>query len=72
MKTSQAVEIVREGRYVGEVDVTVIETESDWSPYLSIDDAEKLDGIRLALRHGDLKAAAKVGRVFEMLPVAAE
>lgn len=72
MKTSQAVEIVREGRYVGEVDVTVIETESDWSPYLSIDDAEKLDDMRLALRRGDLKAAAKVGRVFEMLPVAAE
>ena len=72
MKTSQSVEIVREGRYVGEVDVTMIETESDWSPYLSIDDAEKLDDMRLALRRGDLKAAAKVGRVFEMLPVAAE
>ena len=72
MKTSPAVEIVREGRYVGEIDVTVIETESEWSPYLSVDDAERLDQMRLALRQGDLKAATRIGRVFELMPVAAE
>ena len=72
MKTSKSVELVREGRYVAEVDVTLIETESDWSPYLGLDDAEKIEDMRTALRNRDLKAAAKLGRVYEMMPVAAE
>ena len=73
MKTmTPTTEIVREGRYVAEVDVTLIETEGGWSPYLSLDDAEKLEAVSLALKRGDLAAAQKVGRVYEMVPVAAE
>lgn len=72
MKSSQALELVREGRYVAEVEVTLIESESAWSPYLSLDDAEKLEAVRLALRAGDITKAAKHGRVFELTPVAAE
>jgi hypothetical protein len=34
------------------------------SPYLSIEDAQKLDEVREALRRGDLKTAAKLGRIF--------
>ena len=40
--------------------------------YLPAADVRKLDDVRLALRRGDLKAAAKLGRVFELRPVAAE
>lgn len=65
-------EFVHEGRYAAEVDVTLIETEGEWSPYFSLEDAEKLDAVRLALRNGDLKAAAKLARVYELRPVAAE
>ena len=72
MKTRPTVELVHEGRFAAEVDVSLIETDSDWSPYYSLDDAEKLDAVRLALRRGDLKAAAKLGRVYELKPVAAE
>jgi hypothetical protein len=72
MKTSKVVELVREGLYVAEVDVTLIETESEWSPYYSLDDAEKLDGVRFALRRGDLKAAARLGQIYELKPVPAE
>jgi hypothetical protein len=72
MKSSPAIELVREGRYVAEVDVILIETESEWSPYLSLEDAEKLDEVRLALRKGDLKSAGRLGRVYELKPVAAE
>ncbi len=72
MKSNQAIELVREGQYVAEVEVTLIETESEWSPYLSLEDAEKLDEVRLALRKGDLKSAARLGRVYELKPVAAE
>ena len=71
-KTTPAIELVREGRFAVEVDVMLIETESEWSPYFSIEDAEKLDAARLALRSGDLELAAKFGRVYELKPVAAE
>ena len=71
MKTRPTVELVHEGRYAAEVDVALIETDSEWSPYFSLEDIEKLDAVRLALRAGDLKAAAKLARVFELKPVAA-
>jgi hypothetical protein len=35
-----------------------------------LDDAEKLDEVRFALWRGDLKAAARLGRVDELTPVA--
>jgi hypothetical protein len=72
MKLRPSVEFVHEGRYVAEVEVLLIETDSEWSPYYSLEDAEKLDAARLALRRGDLGAAAKLGRIYEMKPVAAE
>jgi hypothetical protein len=72
VRSSEAVELVREGRYVAEVSVHLIETGSEWSPYLSLEDAQKLDEVRLALRRGDLKAAARLGKVYELKPVAAE
>ena len=73
MKTmTPTTEIVREGRYVAEVDVMLIETDGSWSPYLSLDDAEKLEAVSLALKRGDLAAAQKVGRIYEMVPVAVE
>jgi hypothetical protein len=63
--------LVHEGDYVAEVDVELIYTEDEWSPYLSLADAERLDAVRAALRQGDLKAASALGRVFELVPVAA-
>ena len=71
MNSKPTVEYVHEGRYAAEVDVTLIETDSEWSPYYSLDDAEKLEAVRLALRRGDLDAAGKLARVYEMKPVAA-
>jgi hypothetical protein len=71
VRSSQTVELVREGRYLAEVPVTLIETGSGWSPYFSLEDAEKLDEVRLALRRGDIGAAARLGTVYELTPVAA-
>jgi hypothetical protein len=42
-----------------------------WSPYLSLEDAKKLDAVRLALRRGEMAEAAKNGRVFELKPISA-
>ncbi len=67
---SRKIKLVHEGRYAAEVEVNLIEDESGWSPYLTIADATKLDSVRDALRHGDIAAAAKYGRVFELVPVA--
>jgi hypothetical protein len=65
------VEFIREGKYAAEVPVELIEEEGGWSPYLSLEDAKKLETVRLALRKGDLSTAAKYGRVFELLPLSA-
>ena len=69
MKTKAKTKLVHEGDFVAEVPVDLIETEDGWSPYLSVEDAKKLDEVRGALRRGDLKAAAKLGRVFRLTPV---
>jgi hypothetical protein len=61
---------VHEGQYVAEVEVALIEDETEWSPYLSIKDAYKLDDVRDALRQGDLDSAARYGRIYELRPVA--
>lgn len=42
--------LVREGDYVAEVDIELIDTGEGWSPYLSLEDAQKLDDVREALR----------------------
>jgi len=70
----QTKELVREGAYAAEVEVTLIDSESDhpWAPYLSLEDALKLDEARLALRRGDLAAGARLGRVYELKPVVVE
>ena len=63
--------LIREGRYIAEVDVKLIETDGDWSPYLSVEDSYKLDDVRNALKQGDLQAASKLARVYSLTPVAA-
>jgi hypothetical protein len=47
--------IVHEGDYVAQVDVELIYTDEGWSPYLSLEDAYKLDDVREALKRGDWK-----------------
>jgi hypothetical protein len=69
MSTKRHTKFVREGRYAAEVDVDLIEEGNGWSPYLSLDDARKLDEVREALRRGDIEAASRRARVFSLTPV---
>jgi len=69
MKQGQRTKLVHEGRYVAEVPIELIVTDEGWSPYLSLDDAYKLDQVRDALRRGDIEQAAKWGSVFTLTPV---
>jgi hypothetical protein len=69
MMTRSHTKLIHEGHYVAEVDVELIEGDNGWSPYLSLEDARKLDEIRKALRREDLKYASRLARVFELTPV---
>ena len=64
--------IVREGNYVAEISIELIETDEDWSPYLSLEDAQKLDEVREALRQGDVKTASKKAKIFILKPIAVQ
>ena len=70
MRTRHHTKLVHEGNYVAEVEVDLIETDSGWSPYLSLEDAYRVDDVRDALRSGDVKAACRLARVFTLTPVA--
>ena len=71
MTSKRKTKYIHEGRYVAEVDVNVIEDETSWSPYLTVEDATRLDQVRAALRVGDLKIAATMSRVYTLEPIAA-
>jgi len=64
VKKRRHVKLVHEGLFVAEVEVELIESDDCWAPYLSLEDAYKLDDVREALRLGDITAAAKFGRVY--------
>jgi hypothetical protein len=71
MNTRSTRKLVREGDLVAEVEVSLLEAEGGWAPYLSLDDAYKLDDVRDALRTGDVKRAAQLAtRVYRLTPVA--
>ena len=61
--------LVHEGQYVAEVDIKLIDTDEGWSPYLTLEDAKKLDDVRDALRRGDIKSASRLAQVYSLTPV---
>jgi hypothetical protein len=70
MSTRATKRLVREGDFVAEVDVHLIETDGGWAPYLSLDDAYRLDDVREALRSGDLRRASQLASgVYKLTPV---
>ena len=71
MKNRTSAKLIREGRYIAEVDVELIEMDDEWSPYLSLEDSYKLDEVRKALQAGNLQTAASLAHVFSLTPVAA-
>ena len=70
MTKKPCTKLIHEGRYVAEVDIELLRTEDEWSPYLSLDDAYKLDDVRQALSKGDIESASKHSRVYTLTPVA--
>ena len=62
--------IIHEGQYIAEVDVELIETEDEWSPSMSVEDAYKLDDVREALIKGNIRKASQYSKVYTLTPVA--
>ena len=71
METRKHTKLIHEGKYVAEVEVQLINTDKGWSPYISMDDAMKLDAVREALRDEDLEMAKKLAKIYLLSPVAA-
>jgi hypothetical protein len=71
MATKKINKMVHEGQYVAEVEVELIQSDDAWAPYLSVEQARRLDEVRMALRRGDISGAAKLARVYRLTPVTA-
>jgi hypothetical protein len=71
MNTRKLVKLLHEGKYAAEIEVEIVDSEEGWAPYISLDDALKLDLVRNALRSGDLATALQYGKVYKLSPVAA-
>ena len=69
MNNRHSIKLVHEGQYIAEVDIELIEEDTGWSHYLSIEDAQKLDEVRQALRRGDIRSAGRPVRVYTLTPV---
>jgi hypothetical protein len=62
--------LIRQGDYMAEIEVTLTYTDHDWSPHLSLPEAEKLDHLRRALQQDDLKAAGQLARIYQLTAIA--
>ena len=72
MHSRKHTKMIYEGQYVAEVEVTLINTtDDDWAPYLSLEDALKIDAIREALRNNNLTSAKKSAKIYRLSEVAA-
>lgn len=70
MEKNYRKKLIHEGPFMAEVDVEYLDSDDAWSPYLSVEDAIKLDNVREALRGGHVDEAARFAKVYELRPVA--
>lgn len=69
MKKRNQIKNIREGKYLAEVSVELLETNESWSPYLSLQDAYKLDDVREALQKKDLERAMGLAKIYTLKPI---
>lgn len=63
--------LVREGDLAAEVSVRLHDDAGEWSPALSLEDADKLDELRRALQSGDVGRASQLAdRLYRLVPLA--
>ena len=69
MKTKLQTKLIREGNYLAEIEIILTYTDSDWSPYLSLKESQKLDHLRQALQQNDLNTARQLAHIYELTPI---
>ena len=67
--TEKTIQYFRVGKYAAEVEIDEIFDDTTWSPYISYDDALKLDRVRTALEKQDVAAAARAAKVFALTEI---
>jgi hypothetical protein len=68
MTKRPVIKLIRVGEYAAEVEVDLIYTDDEWSPYLSLDDSMKLDEVREALLRKDFETAKKLSSIYTLSP----
>jgi hypothetical protein len=63
-------EKIVEGRYMAEVEIRCKDDGTPFSPVVAKEDEFKTDRVRAALKRGDIAAAKREARVFEIREVA--
>lgn len=63
---------LRHGNLMAEVTVKLAPDDGAWGPYLSLEDAEKIERVEEALKAGDIATAAKDSKVYEVMAMAGE
>ena len=61
--------VIHEGDYMAEILVTLEGSSDEWAPYISVEDALRVDNVREALLAGDVVSAEKYATVYEVVPV---
>jgi len=71
VKRKRVTKLIRVDEYAAGVEVEFLYTDDVWSPNLSVEDAAKLDDVRIALQEKDIRRVARLAIVYRILPVAA-
>ena len=61
--------LIRDGDLVAEVQVKLADDHEDWGPTMSLDDAKKVDKVRLAMRTKDYDEVRKLAKLYRLVPV---
>jgi hypothetical protein len=73
-KAKTMIEVIKEkiveGRYMAEVEIRCEDDGTPFSPVVMREDEFKTDRVRTALKRGDIAAAKREARVFEIREVA--
>ena len=69
--SSSRKKLVQVGDYLAEVKIDLIQEEGGWGPYVSPEDAYRIDDVREALKNGDIEKASKFARIYKITPIAA-
>ena len=70
-RTQKTIKHIHEGKYAADVSITFRYDGYGWDTTIDREHVEKLERVRIALRRGDIAAAAKEAKVYELMPISA-